>query len=134
MPARLSITTVVAVSSNDVRTTVEGERDAARRRVADLEGSFDAIAASVDSANTDDEHDPEGATLGFERAQVVSMLEDARAELDALDDAASRIEAGTYGVCERCGRDIGSERLAARPSARLCVDCATHRARGTRSR
>ncbi|HEY3671587.1 MAG TPA: TraR/DksA C4-type zinc finger protein [Acidimicrobiia bacterium] len=118
------------MSSNDVRTTVEGERDAARRRVADLERSFDAIVASVDTANTDDEHDPEGATLGFERAQVVSMLEDARAELDALDDAASRIEAGTYGVCERCGRDIGSERLAARPSARLCVDCA----RGIRSR
>jgi RNA polymerase-binding transcription factor DksA len=126
----LSITTVVAVGSNDVRTSVEGGRDAARRRIADLEGSFDAIVASVDTANTDDEHDPEGATLGFERAQVVSMLEDARAELDALDDAALRIEAGTYGVCERCGRDIGHPRLAARPSARFCVDCA----RGTRSR
>jgi RNA polymerase-binding transcription factor DksA len=122
------------VTSNDVRTAVERERDAARRRIADLQGSFDAIVASVDSANTDDEHDPEGATLGFERAQVASMLEDARAELDELDDAASRIAAGTYGTCERCGRDIGQERLAARPSARVCVDCAAHRARGARTR
>jgi RNA polymerase-binding transcription factor DksA len=126
----LRVTTVVWVSPNDVRTAVERERDAARRRIADLEASFDAIVASVDTANTDDEHDAEGPTLGFERAQVVSMLEAAREQLGALDDAASRIDAGTYGICEHCGRDIGDERLAARPSARLCVDCA----RGMRSR
>ncbi len=112
------------MSPNEVRAIVERERDAARRRIADLECSFAAIVESVDTANTDDEHDPEGATLGFERAQVVSMLEDARAQLDALDDATSRIAAGTYGVCERCGRDVGHERLAARPSAQTCVDCA----------
>ena len=119
---------------NDARTAVERERDAARRRVTDLQFSFDAIVASVDAANTDDEHDVEGATLGFERAQVVSMLEDARAELDALDEAASRIDAGTYGVCEHCGRDIARERLLALPGARRCVDCATQGARRMRSR
>ena len=112
-----------------MRATVERERHAARRRIADLEGSFDAIVASVDAANTDDEHDPEGATLGFERAQVVSMLEDARAQLEALDAAACRIDAGTYGVCERCGHDIGEGRLAAWPSARRCIDCAASGAR-----
>ncbi len=127
---RLSITTVVRVSSNDVRTIVEGEREAARRRIADLERSFDAIVASVDTANTDDEHDPEGATLGFERAQVVSLLHDARGHLEALDRAVSRIDAGTHGVCEQCGGDIGDARLVARPSTRICVECA----RGGRSR
>ncbi len=128
--AGLSVTTVMGVNPNDVQTAVERERDAARRRIADLERSFDAIVASVDTANTDDEHDPEGATLGFERAQVVSMLEDARRQLEALDRAASRIDAGIHGVCEQCGRDIGHARLVARPSTHQCVDCA----RGVRSR
>jgi RNA polymerase-binding transcription factor len=126
----LSITTVVVVSPNAVQAAVERERDAARRRIADLECSFDAIVESVDTANTDDEHDPEGATLGFERAQVVSMLEDARRHLEALEHAATRIGAGLHGVCEQCGRDIGHERLVAVPVARQCVDCA----RSARSR
>jgi len=119
---------VVTVSPNAtstaLRRTVERARDAARQRIAELDQSFADIAASVDTANTDDEHDPEGATLAFERAQVVSLLEEAREQLAALDDAAARIDAGTYGVCERCGDAIGDERLAALPGARRCVDCA----------
>ena len=115
----------VSGTANDtVRIAVERERDAARRRIAELTRSFDDIAGSVDTANTDDEHDPEGATLAFERAQVVSLLEEAREQLDALDAAAARIDAGTYGVCEACGDAIGTERLTALPGARHCVDCA----------
>ena len=104
---RLSLTTVVVVE-----------------QAAELDRSFADIAASVDTANTDDEHDPEGATLAFERAQVVSLLEEARGQLDALDDAMARMDVGTYGVCERCGGAIGGERLAALPGTRTCVDCA----------
>lgn len=103
---------------------VEREREATRRRIAELERSFADIAASVDTSNVDDEHDPEGATLAFERAQVVSLLEEARARLAALDDAALRVAAGTYGVCEQCGAAIGAERLAVVPDTRRCVDCA----------
>jgi RNA polymerase-binding transcription factor DksA len=92
--------------------------------VAQLDRSFADIAASVDTANTDDEHDPEGATLAFERAQVVSLLEDARRQLDELVGAVARLDAGTYGKCERCGGAIGEERLVAVPGTRRCVDCA----------
>jgi DnaK suppressor protein len=111
-------------TSTGLRRSVEQARDAARQRIVELDRSFADIAASVDTANTDDEHDPEGATLAFERAQVVSLLAEARARLDALDAAAARIDQGTYGVCERCGGPIGDERLAALPGARRCVDCA----------
>jgi RNA polymerase-binding transcription factor DksA len=124
---------VVAVGS-DVRMAVERERDAARRRLAELDRSFADIAESVDRTNTDDEHDPEGATLAFERAQVVSLIGQARDRLDALDAATSRIEAGTYWVCTRCGSPIGDARLAARPDATRCVDCAAVDARRARSR
>jgi DnaK suppressor protein len=115
----LSLTTVVAVNP-----VVEREREAVLRRIAELERSFADIAASVDTANTDDEHDPEGATLAFERAQVVSLLEEARGQLDELDDAAARLESGTYGVCARCGGAIPPERLEAVPATDRCVDCA----------
>ena len=45
--------------------------------------------------------------------------------LRQIDDALERIDAGTFGECERCGNDIGSGRLKAMPTAALCIDCAT---------
>jgi RNA polymerase-binding transcription factor DksA len=110
-----------------VTGALEREREATVRRVAELRRSFADIAASVDTANTDDEHDPEGATLAFERAQVVSLLDDAEQRLEELEHAAARVDAGTYGACERCGAGIGEERLAAVPTTRVCVDCARQR-------
>jgi RNA polymerase-binding transcription factor DksA len=86
----------------------------------DLEALF---AASRDS-NADDEHDPEGATIGFERAQLTALLAAARERIAEVDDALRRVDAKTYGVCERCGQPIAAERLAARPFARYCVACA----------
>jgi DnaK suppressor protein len=87
---------------------------------ADLRGLFEASRSS----NADDEHDPEGSTIAFERAQLTAVLEAARRRLADLNLALQRLDAGTYGVCERCGRRIPAERLAARPSARTCVACA----------
>src|ERR687890_162069 len=86
----------------------------------DLETLF---TASRDS-NADDEHDPEGATIGFERAQLTALLAAARERMAEVDDAQRRVDRATYGVCERCGQPIAEERLAARPFARFCMACA----------
>jgi DnaK suppressor protein len=94
------------------------------RRVNELTGVLDSIAASSDAANIDDEHDPEGATIGFERAQVLALLARARAHLTELDEASERVRLGTYGTCERCRAQIPEERLDAQPAARTCVTCA----------
>jgi len=72
----------------------------------------------------DDEHDPEGVTIAYERAQVAGLLDQARAELTALDEAAERVAAGTYGVCSRCGGEIAPERLDALPTTTYCIRCA----------
>ena len=48
----------------------------------------------------------------------------------AIDAALARIDAGTYGTCERCGRPIGQERLEAIPYATLCIDCKREVERG----
>ncbi len=93
----------------------------ARRDVASLTGDFDAIVAASAQSNADDEHDPEGSTIAFERAQVSSLIDRARAAESELAQALSRWEAGRYGYCEICGDPIGYERLLARPAATRCI-------------
>ena len=81
------------------------------------------MASSADAA-VDDEHDPEGATIAFERQQVGTFIEDARRHVDALDEALHRVADGTYGICEQCRRRIAPARMEARPTAARCVGCA----------
>jgi RNA polymerase-binding transcription factor DksA len=106
------------------RNRLESERARVVRRIAELQREFDGIVAASAEANLDDEHDPEGATVGFERSQVRALLDQARAHLAELDAALSRVDEDTYGVCARCGRPIATERLDALPTATFCVSCA----------
>ena len=100
------------------------ERAATLAQIEALTREFDGVVAASQASNADDEHDPEGATIAFERQQVVALLEQAQRRLADVDAALARREAGDYGRCETCGRSIGAERLAARPAARTCIDCA----------
>ena len=107
-----------------LRARLERDRADLTTRVSTLQQSFDEMVAASRDSNADDEHDPEGATIAFERAQLVALLKQATADLDELDEAVRRVDEGTYGVCERCGRPIAPARLEARPAARRCVGCA----------
>src|SRR6476660_3230674 len=109
------------------REVLVGERERARERVAALEREFAGLSEAASSAGTDDEHDPEGATLAFERQHAAALLEAARQQTAAVDAALRRLEAGRYGVCDRCGQPIGGDRLAARPTAATCIRCAAAR-------
>lgn len=106
-----------------------GERIAARlasvrAHVVSLERRLaDFVETSAWTTN-DDEHDPEGATIAFERAQTAALLRQAREELAALDAAAARVRDGAYGVCVRCGGPIAEGRLEALPAATTCIACA----------
>ncbi|MGH3439967.1 MAG: TraR/DksA family transcriptional regulator [Sciscionella sp.] len=100
------------------------ERSKAMARVASLTGQFTGIVESSGSNASDDEHDPEGQTIAFERAQVDALLALARGELAALDRAEQRLRDGSYGRCERCGREIAAPRLLALPAASTCIHCA----------
>ena len=110
-----------------VRAALRAERAATVDQVVGLEREFGDIVAASQAANADDEHDPEGATIAYERQHVVSLLEQARDHLAAIDDALSRLDEGGYGRCEICGQPIAPERLAARPTATRCVACASQR-------
>jgi RNA polymerase-binding protein DksA len=103
---------------------LQAERAAALAQIEALTREFDEVVAASRSSNADDEHDPEGATVAFERQQVAALLDQTRRRLADVDAALARRETGNYGVCETCGRPIAPERLAARPAARTCIDCA----------
>jgi DnaK suppressor protein len=76
----------------------------------------------------------EGATEAFEwekRLVLERRLTNALAE---VEQALNKYEAGTYGICDLCGRPIESGRLEALPQAILCLECKTHQAKDARSR
>lgn len=104
---------------------LEAERASATERLAALRGQFGAVVSASEGSNADDEHDPEGATIAFERSQVGTLVADARDQLAEVEAARQRLADGSYGVCERCGRPVAPERLEARPTARTCIGCAS---------
>jgi len=70
-----------------------------------------------------DEESGEGDTLNVERERDLALSAQARAAVDEIDRALAKMDAGTYGVCERCGNPIPKARLKALPYAALCVAC-----------
>ena len=101
------------------------ERSRTEGRLAALRGDYRGFVEASKDSNADDEHDPEGATIAFERSQVGALVRQAEAHLGEIEAALARVAAGTYGGCAVCGRPIPAARLEARPTATTCVGCAT---------
>ena len=97
------------------------ERARTEDRLAALRADFAGIVAASESSNADDEHDPEGATIAFERSQVDALIRAAERQLDEVAAAVERVGSGTYGECSVCGEPIPPGRLEARPTTRTCV-------------
>ena len=108
----------------DARRLLEAERRQALQRLSTLSRQFEGVVAASRDSNADDEHDPEGATIAYERSQLDALVRQAQDEVAEVEAAIERLDAGTYGVCERCSRRIAAGRLEARPLARTCVSCA----------
>lgn len=109
----------VDVDGAGVRLTQQ--RAEAVVRLADMTADLESLfAASVDS-NADDEHDPEGQTIAYERSQLTALIRKAEAQLADIDAAWLRLEQGQYGICDVCHEPIPAGRLEARPTARTCV-------------
>ncbi len=114
------------------KARLEAEREQTLARLAGLTHDFDEVVAASRDTNADDEHDPEGATIAFERSQVAALVRQAEHDLVEIEAALGRIEQATYAICEACGEPIGEGRLDARPATRWCIRCATRRAGATR--
>jgi DnaK suppressor protein len=92
-----------------------------RVRISRLSDDMAALIAASRDSNADDEHDPEGQTIAYERSQLSALTGQALEHLAEVDAAIERVATGTYGVCEVCGEPIDEARLGARPTARTCV-------------
>ncbi|WP_349898836.1 TraR/DksA family transcriptional regulator [Parafrigoribacterium soli] len=128
------MTTTPVVERPQAKLTARQVAKLRARLVDDLEQTRDLISqlmvdleemrSSRQDVATDDEHDPEGPTLAFERSQASAVLNDARSHFAGIEDALLRVDGDDYGVCENCHERIPFGRLEARPYALYCVSCA----------
>ncbi|HEX3623269.1 MAG TPA: TraR/DksA C4-type zinc finger protein [Acidimicrobiales bacterium] len=112
------------------------EDDDARKRLAEerarlvgVRATFDdehlsdqSESDSVGEISSYDQHQADMGTETFEREKDLSILEQVEAELADVEYAIRRLDEGTYGTCEVCGRAIPEERLEALPATRLCLE------------
>ena len=106
------------------RDRLADERRRTTERLARLDADHAGFVEASLHSNADDEHDPEGATIAFERSQVETLTRQATAHLADIEAALARLDARTYGACARCGEPIAPARLEARPTALTCIGCA----------
>ena len=90
----------------------EVEELLARRRMAQAEQRDDSVPDVADMALQDATED-----------QQISLMELRNAMREQIDEALLRLEDGTYGICEDCGREISEDRLQAVPFAQRCIQC-----------
>jgi len=69
------------------------------------------------------EHLADRGTDNFARDMMINILQNSEAEICDIDLALDKIDGGTYGTCEACGKNIPKGRLKALPFARLCIQC-----------
>ena len=98
------------------RTRLQGIRDGLQREQEETTSDTGGELSNVD------QHPGDSGTETFEMEKNVSLLEQVEDELQEIEAAAQRLERGTYGTCQVCGRPIGEERLEAMPATRFCVE------------
>ncbi len=109
------------MSEDDAAARLRSRLAEVEARLAGQRRLVDGIVEAARDANSDDEHDPEGATLAWERQQAGAMVARAAAERAELLAALERVAAGSYGRCEVCGQAIPAARLEVRPATTRCV-------------
>lgn len=110
--------------TSEVTKALARERADAVRRLADLEQLHLRIVDASRDDNADDEHDTEGQTIAWDRAQNSALVDATKERIAEIDRATKRFEDGWDGSCAACGAPIPHERLLARPTATRCVACA----------
>lgn len=110
------------------------EDEEARNRLAEERERLEGIRVGLDGVRGEsqedslqelssyDQHQADVATETFDREKDLSILDEVEGELADIEHALQRLDAGTYGRCEACGKTISDERLEALPATRFCVE------------
>jgi RNA polymerase-binding transcription factor len=103
---------------------LEAERTNYLHQAETLQAEADSLTEDREPGDVQfDEESGEGDTLAVERERDLALSAQARAAIEEIDLAVTKIHDGTYGTCESCGAAIPKERLKALPHAALCVKC-----------
>jgi DnaK suppressor protein len=111
---------------DEVRAHIIAERRRLQSLVDSLTANFDDLAEAADASPPDDEHDPEGHTIAFERSQLTGRRNEYLQTIEELTIAESRLNDAEFALCENCGKPIPHERRLAVPSTTRCVECARY--------
>src|SRR5687767_4483063 len=107
-----------------LRRLLEEERETYVRQARDLAAEAEALATEREPGDTQfDEESGEGDTLNVERERDLALSASANQAVEEIDRALRRMDTGSYGICERCGKKIAVARLEALPFAALCIEC-----------
>jgi DnaK suppressor protein len=121
---------VTTLQTQEFRTLLEEERRRVRAAIDYLHKENPGSIEDETAEHGIDNHMAETASVTLDREIDYTLEENSEHVLAAIDAALARIEAGTYGICERCGQEIAEERLRAIPYATLCIDCKRKDERG----
>ncbi len=105
----------------DVRATLESDANRLQAEITDAEEEIAQLMREGGEGAGHDQADVGSNT--FERDHEMTLARNANENLVLVQDALTRIDSGTYGVCESCGQAIGKPRLQAFPRATLCLEC-----------
>jgi len=108
---------MVDAAHASVRAHLEAERERVRGQLRDLQAG----------ENSFDEGFADTSQVTAERGEIEALASTLTDTLRDVEDALAKLDAGTYGTCERCGGEIGEARLEAMPTARLCISCASNK-------
>ena len=97
-----------------VRAELEREREILREKVQELDSRGDDLDY--------DDNFADSAQVAAEMGENRVLYDQLRRDLDDIEKALERMDAGTYGTCEVCGTDIGEDRLEVMPATRVCIE------------
>ncbi|MCX7780366.1 MAG: TraR/DksA C4-type zinc finger protein [Negativicutes bacterium] len=114
-----------AVKMQHFKRVLEADKKHLLAAIARLEetGIGDTLADAVSELSRHDNHPADLGSETFERGKDIALRDNAHVMLEAVEHALAKIQKGTYGQCDECGRSIRLNRLEALPSAALCIEC-----------
>jgi RNA polymerase-binding transcription factor DksA len=108
-----------------IEAELQRDRAASLAQLVISRRDLDEVFAAGADVATDDEHDPEGATIAYERSRLQASIDQTETHLSEITFALERLDSGRYGTCATCGGLIAPDRLRARPVVRTCIACAS---------
>jgi DnaK suppressor protein len=99
------------------------ERERLEHEIAELDADLSESLEDSSEESPYDQHMAETAAVTLDREIDLTLQENALASVAQIDRALAKLENGSYGKCDKCGKPIGEDRLQAAPFATLCIDC-----------